>query len=285
VQTDTRDPADRARIRRRTVVGAVACAGLIGLNRLLVNAEHGPDAASGPASGRTPQAGPPVARPAGGSYRLRPSAGAPGAAVPGRRPVGVRRAAASTLTFPGRHIALTFDDGPHPAYTPQVLRVLRQYEVPATFFVIGENAAYYPDLVRDIAADGHVIANHSWSHPRLDQLPAARIHEELAGTCDVLAAVLGEPPRWARAPYGAWHRPSLKVCAELGMEPLGWSVDTEDWTRPGSAAIAGAVLDGAHPGGIVLAHDGGGDRSQTVAALAYYLPRLLDEGYVMTRPA
>lgn len=278
---DSAGPSARARIGRRAVVGGLACVGLVGLNRLLVSGEEGAPAASG--RGSAPAAGPPAA-PAAESYRLRPFAGRTPGTLSGRR-VAVREAAAETLAFPGRNIALTFDDGPHPAHTADVLRVLRQYDAPATFFVIGENAARHPDLVRDIAADGHLIANHSWSHPQLDQIAEARVRRELGDTCDLLATVLGDPPRWARAPYGAWHKPSLRICAEMGMEPLGWSIDTEDWTRPGTAAIAATVLDGAHPGGVVLAHDGGGNRSQTVAALQYYLPRLLDQGYRMVRPA
>ena len=273
----------RGRFGRRAVLGAVACGGLVGLNRLLMSAEDGAPAGSLPAAG-----GPPHRQqvaPAADRYPLRPSAGGASGAVVGRQPVAVRKAAAETLAFPGRNLALTFDDGPHPAYTPDVLRVLRRHRVPATFFVIGENAAHHPDLVRDIAADGHLIANHSWSHPQLDLLSAARIRRELGATCDLLATLLGEPPRWARAPYGAWHRPSLEICAELGMEPLGWSIDTDDWRRPGTTAIATAVLHNAHPGAVVLAHDGGGNRSQTVAALEYYLPRLLDRNYTLTRPA
>ncbi|WP_323384948.1 polysaccharide deacetylase family protein [Streptomyces calidiresistens] len=220
----------------------------------------------------------------GDASRLRPFAGGAGPPAP-RGAVPVREAARLTLPANGaRRIALTFDDGPHPEWTPRILETLRRYRTPATFFVIGENVRAHPDLLREVAADGHLIANHSWSHPRLDHLPRSRVREELERTCDLLAGVLGAPPHWARAPYGAWHPPSLEVCAELGMEPLGWSIDTEDWTRPGSSAISRAVLDGAHPGGIVLAHDGGGDRSQSASALDHYLPRLLDRGWTMVRP-
>lgn len=279
---DPAGPLLRLRVRRRTLLGAAACAGLVTLNRLLVAADDGP---GGPADAAARRSGGPDGLPtaSAGDYRLRPSAG--GAGTAGRGPVRAPGSVPRTLPVPGHRIALTFDDGPHPEHTPQVLRVLRRYGAPATFFLIGENAAHHPDLVREIAADGHLIANHSWSHPRLDRLRTARVREELGATSDLLAAVLGEAPRWARAPYGAWHRPSLRICAELGMTPLGWSIDTEDWTRPGTAAIARAVLNGAHPGGIVLSHDGGGDRSQSVAALAHYLPRLLDRGYTLTRPA
>lgn len=207
---------------------------------------------------------------------------------PGRRPAVLRKQAHLTLSLPGRHLALTFDDGPHPAQTPAILRILRQYRAPATFFVIGENASWNPDLIKAIAADGHLVANHSWSHPQLDKLSQTRVRRELGRTSDLLEKALGTPPRFARAPYGAWHGPSLEVCAELGMEPMGWSVDTLDWKSPGISTIRTRVLKGAHPGAIVLAHDGGGNRWQTVSALSHYLPRLLDQGYSLvslTEPA
>ena len=219
------------------------------------------------------------ARRAADSYRLRPLAGSARPPRGPRRPATLRKQAHLTLAAPGRQLALTFDDGPHPAQTPAILRILRQYDAPATFFVIGENAGWNPDLVKAVAADGHLVANHSWSHPELPKLSRAKVREELGRTCDLVEKALGAPPRFARAPYGAWHGPSLEVCAELGMEPMGWSVDTLDWKSPGTATIRSRVLTGAHPGAIVLAHDGGGDRSQTVAALAHYLPRLLDQGY------
>ncbi|SQA26883.1 oligosaccharide deacetylase [Streptomyces griseus] len=95
---------------------------------------------------------------------------------------------------------------------------------------------------------------------------------------------LGSPPLWYRAPYGAWNRNSFEIGAELGMEPMAWTVDTLDWKTPGTGTIVRRVLDGAAPGVVVLSHDAGGDRSQSVAALRRYLPRLLDSGYRITVP-
>ncbi|MDB1089986.1 polysaccharide deacetylase family protein [Streptomyces sp. ACA25] len=264
------------KISRRAVIGAATCAGVLGINRVLTG--PGADSAGGlsPHPGRpaapSPEPSPPP------SSGLRPFTGPPSRAVP------VRAAAAETLAAPGHRIALTFDDGPHPEHTPQVLQILREYQVPATFFIIGENAARRPDLLRAIAADGHLVANHSWSHPQLDLIAADRVRQELGSTSELIADLLGAAPRWARAPYGAWDGPSLQICADLAMEPLGWSIDTHDWTMPGVTAISSAVLEGAHAGGIVLAHDGGGDRSDTVTALRYYLPRLLERGYALVRP-
>ncbi|WP_206305907.1 polysaccharide deacetylase family protein [Streptomyces sp. RFCAC02] len=185
----------------------------------------------------------------------------------------------------GRRLALTFDDGPHPAHTPAVLDTLRAHGVRATFFVTGENAEWQPDLLRAVAGDGHLVGNHTWSHARLGDLSRGRARDELARTGDLIEHAVGTAPRLARAPYGAWTATAVRDCRALGMEPLGWSLDTGDWTRPGTTRIVRALLDGVRPGAIVLAHDGGGDRTQTVAALAYCLPRLLDRGWDIVLPA
>lgn len=271
---------------RRTLIRGTACLGVLGVYRAMVA-----PAAQTPGPTEPVTTGANDARPSTDSYRMRPLAGsahAPRSAPGVRRPATLRQQAHLTLSQPGRNIALTFDDGPHPVQTPAILEILRKYDAPATFFLIGQNAHWHPDLVKAIDAEGHLIANHSWSHPQLNRIPTAKVRTELGRTCDLVEKALGASPRFARAPYGAWHAPSLKVCAALGMEPMGWSIDTLDWKSPGSATIRSRVLTGAAPGAIVLAHDGGGDRSQTVEALAHYLPRLLDRGYTMvplTAPA
>lgn len=276
----------RRTMPRRTLIRGTACLGLLGVYRAMVA-----PAAHTPGSIETVTTGPNDARPSTDSYRMRPLAGsarAPQSAPGVRRPATLRQQAHLTLSQPGRSIALTFDDGPHPVQTPAILDILRKHDVPATFFIIGQNASWHPDLVKAIDTEGHLIANHSWSHPQLNRIPTAKVRTELGRTCDLIEKALGASPRFARAPYGAWHKPSLKVCAALGMEPMGWSIDTQDWKSPGSATIRSRVLTGAAPGAIVLAHDGGGDRSQTVEALTHYLPRLLDRGYTMvplTAPA
>lgn len=146
------------------------------------------------------------------------------------------------------------------------------------FFVCGGMAALHPGLLREMADDGHVVGNHSWSHPLIPRLPPSRVRDELGSTSEVIERWTGSAPLWYRAPYGAWNRLSFEVGAELGMEPLAWTVDTLDWQEPGAGTIVRRVLDGAAPGVVVLSHDAGGDRSQTVRALRAYLPRLLDEG-------
>ncbi|MEU2628786.1 MULTISPECIES: polysaccharide deacetylase family protein [Kitasatospora] len=213
---------------------------------------------------------------------------APAAASPASGPVPPQPRKVSnplfSLASDDRLVALTLDDGPDPVHTPIVLSVLEQYRLRATFFLIGENAERQPALVREIAAHGHHIANHTWSHPDLRGITDAKVRDELLRTSDLLGTTTGRTPTWFRAPGGDWSDASLRICAELGMRPMGWSVDPQDWARPGTSLITQRVLQTIGPGSIVLNHDGGGDRSQTIAALRTYLPVLLDEGYRFTAP-
>ncbi|WP_314172891.1 polysaccharide deacetylase family protein [Streptomyces winkii] len=213
------------------------------------------------------------------TYRLRPEAGRLHPQTRGSTSV------AYTLGSEGREIALTFDDGPDPVYTPQVLEVLRRRRVQATFCVIGRDAAAHTWLLNAIADGGHEIANHSWSHPLLTRMRTREIHEQLARTSDVVDEAVGTAPALARAPFGEWDRRALEISASLGMSPLGWSVDTCDWEEPGTRKITSTVMKSVRPGAILLSHDGGGDRSQSVAALRDYLPRLIDSGYVPVLPS
>ncbi|MEV7684070.1 polysaccharide deacetylase family protein [Streptomyces sp. NPDC088341] len=206
-------------------------------------------------------------------------------------PLGYRRAAPPVRKKPllalpelGRSMVLTFDDGPDPRFTPGILRTLRTYDVRAMFFVCGEMVEEYPDLLREIADDGHVVCNHTWSHPLVPSLAPSAIRKQLGRTSELIEEVIGIPPLWYRAPYGAWNKHSFEIGAELGMEPLAWTVDTLDWNVPGTKTIVGRVLDGAGPGVVVLSHDAGGNRSQSVAALRIYLPELLKDGYRIAVP-
>ncbi|MFF4604864.1 polysaccharide deacetylase family protein [Streptomyces sp. NPDC001339] len=267
--------SDKRTTTRRRLLQAVVGLGALGAGRALfgVGDSGGPEPQAVP----EPQARPRPPEPPAAAYRLRPMAGetsrsGPGAAAP-------HADIAYTLSAGRREVFLTFDDGPHPRYTPQILRILRRHRVRATFFVIGENAVGFPGLLRAIAEDGHAVANHTWSHPQLTGLPPDDVRSELGRTSALIDDVLGAAPNLARAPYGAWDDLSLSICNELGMSPVGWATDSLDWTLPGAENIADAVLAGIRPGGIVLAHDGGGPRRQTVEALRWYLPRLLDDGY------
>ncbi|MEV0807026.1 polysaccharide deacetylase family protein [Micromonospora sp. NPDC050200] len=173
-------------------------------------------------------------------------------------------------------VALTFDDGPDPQYTPQVLELLRTFHVRATFCVVGENAQSYPDLIRAIVADGHTLCNHSWQHDvQLGERSPSTIRADLLRTNQAIRdAVPDAPIAWYRQPGGAWTKPVVSVAAELGMTSLHWDVDPSDWQMPGAARITTLVTRDAGPGSIVLMHDAGGDRQGTVDALRRILPDL-----------
>jgi len=181
-------------------------------------------------------------------------------------------------------IALTIDDGPDPVYTPQVLKLLQQYHVTATFSMIGVHVAAYPHLARAVHQAGHLIANHTWTHADLAGLPARRVQSELTRASDAIHAATGVPPALFRAPYGAWTAAVIRQCERMNMIPLDWSVDPRDWAKPGVRRIVRRIMTQTRPGSIILEHDGGGNRSQTVAALRIVLPRLLDEGYHFAVP-
>lgn len=189
------------------------------------------------------------------------------------------------LPTPGA-VALTFDDGPDPTWTPQVLALLAKVHVRATFCLIGRQAARYPTLVRAIVAGGHTLCNHSWDHD--EQLPhrtADRIRTEMTrAQATITAASGGIAPRLFRAPGGAWSPQVEAIAASLHLTPLKWTVDPRDWSRPGAAAIVGVTIAQLRPGGVLLLHDGGGDRSQTRAALVTLLTLLPRLGYTYAVP-
>jgi peptidoglycan/xylan/chitin deacetylase (PgdA/CDA1 family) len=181
-------------------------------------------------------------------------------------------------------IALTIDDGPSPVYTPQVLQVLEKYGVRATFSMVGQNVDYYPGVARDVAAAGHTIINHTWNHANLTSLSATAQLAQINRATDAIHAATGVRPRMFRAPYGAWSRQALTYCAAEKLLPLDWSVDPRDWARPGVSEIVTTIMKTTKTGSIILEHDGGGNRAQTVAALKTVIPRLLDEGYHFAIP-
>lgn len=246
----------------------------------------GPGGAAGPGSLTGAPAGLPQF-PRGSPYRLQPmtSEGTPERAPVAKpavrtRPILELPADASTASA----MTLTFDDGPDPRYTPAILDTLARHGVRAMFFVCGEMAVDNQDLLRRMVAEGHVIGNHTWTHPQLTKISRPAMASEIGRTSEVVQQAIGTAPAWFRAPYGAWNRAAFEIGAELGMEPLAWTVDTLDWKEPGTTAIVSRVLKQAAPGVIVLNHDAGGNRSQSVQALASYLPQLLVRGFRMTLP-
>ena len=174
------------------------------------------------------------------------------------------------LTGHGKVLYLTFDDGPQPEWTPKILQVLRKHKAHATFFVLGIQAAEFPDLVPLERAAGHRVGNHTWDHKTLTHLPDAKIRQEIAS---------GVKSKCLRPPTGATNAKVGAIAAALHQRQVLWDVDTEDWTKPGVAKIEHAILAGARPGAIILMHDGGGNRSQTVAALDQALTKLTRQGY------
>lgn len=177
-------------------------------------------------------------------------------------------------------IAITFDDGPDPKWTPRVLDLLKARGIKATFFLVGRNAEDYPDLVRRIVAEGHEIGNHTYSHGNLAQMPEWRQRLELDGTERLIETITGRSTSLFRPPYDADSTPSdiselepLRFAEhELGYTVVLESIDPQDWARPGVDAIVQRVKEQRRTGNIILLHDAGGDRSQTLAAL----PRILD---------
>jgi peptidoglycan-N-acetylglucosamine deacetylase len=181
-------------------------------------------------------------------------------------------------------IALTIDDGPSPLYTPQILDILDKYGVQATFSMVGQNVTYYPSVARDVAQAGHTIINHTWNHANLTSLSTSKQVSEITRATDAIHKATGVQPRMFRAPYGAWSKETLAYCASHNLVPLDWSVDPEDWASPGVRKIVSTIMKTTHTGSIILEHDGGGNRSQTVAALKIAIPQLLDEGYKFAIP-
>ncbi len=183
----------------------------------------------------------------------------------------------SIMSTGSSRIALTFDDGPDPQYTPQVLALLRQYGVKATFCVVGENAASNPELIQAIVAEGHTLCNHSWDHDlNMGQRSRDAIRNDLLRTNEAIrAAVPDARIAYYRQPGGNWTSPIVSIAADMGMTALHWAVDPADWQMPGASQIVKTVLSETAPGSIVLMHDAGGDRRGTVQALEYLLPELL----------
>jgi peptidoglycan/xylan/chitin deacetylase (PgdA/CDA1 family) len=181
--------------------------------------------------------------------------------------------------YPSNAIALTIDDGPHPVWTPKILALLHQHHVHATFCLIGNQVRGHEAVARNVVADGHHVANHTWSHPiKLATQTPAQMHGELEKAQDKIYSTTGYTPKLFRAPGGGWSPALFGQSAAAGMVPIDWSADPKDWKKPGTEAIVARML-AAKPGQILLCHDGGGDRSQTFAALRKVIPALLARGY------
>jgi peptidoglycan-N-acetylglucosamine deacetylase len=170
-------------------------------------------------------------------------------------------------------VALTFDDGPSP-YTLRVLRILAKHHQHATFFVTGYAATMFPFQLRQIRASGNAFGDHTVTHGQLTREKPARRRWELLSTAERVQGATGVRPTLFRPPYGESTRAINTMSRDLGLLPVTWSTDSKDWTRPGVKKIVATVLRGARPGAIILMHDGGGDRTQTLKALPLILKGL-----------
>jgi peptidoglycan/xylan/chitin deacetylase (PgdA/CDA1 family) len=172
---------------------------------------------------------------------------------------------------------MTFDDGPSAKLTPMLLDMLKQRGIHATFFVVGQNAAEYPDILKRAVAEGHEIGNHSWSHPQLTHLSAAGVDSQIQKTNAAIRAAIGHDPVLMRPPYGATSAALNRHYAQTyGMKVILWSVDPLDWKYRNSARVEREILSQVGPGGIVLSHD---IHATTVAAMPETLDALIAKGY------
>jgi peptidoglycan/xylan/chitin deacetylase (PgdA/CDA1 family) len=187
--------------------------------------------------------------------------------------------AAPRAPAPTKYVLLTFDDGPDPKYTPQILAILKQYDAEATFFEVGQNVVKHPALTKQIHEQGHSVQNHTWSHPDLRKLSWANLRSQVARTDQAIRAQTGYTPRCLRPPYGGVNTTVAKRLDSLDKVIRLWTVDSHDWERPGTSVIVKRVVTGVKDGSVVLMHDGGGNRSQTVDALPTILKTLQAKGY------
>ncbi len=169
-------------------------------------------------------------------------------------------------------VALTFDDGPHPLYTPQILAILKKYNVKATFFMVGVNAKKYPEVVKQVLAEGHAVNSHSLTHPILTHLNNAQLEKEVNMPNVIIHNIIGKNPLCLRYPFGASNEHVRAVIREHGMTPVPMGFNSFDYDRPGVDKIVNWVLKNSYSQQVILMHDGFAKREQTVAAL----PRIIE---------
>ena len=181
------------------------------------------------------------------------------------------------FSIPAARLYLTFDDGPHPRYTPQILDVLARYQAKATFFVVGSSAEAYPELIDRIVREGHTLANHTWDHESLDGISEQNFNETIRRTQELLGE---RATACMRPPYWAMDEHTVSRAAKLGLRVVLGEIRPRDWTKPGALEIANRLVASAAHGRIAVLHDGGGDRAQTVEGLELALAYLAQSHYV-----
>lgn len=189
--------------------------------------------------------------------------------------VGPRSAASSHV----KKVALTFDDGPDPVYTPLLLDVLQKERAPATFFLIGRSVKQHPQVAQRIAAEGHALGNHTYSHRRLTSLSSKGVEEEISKTHRIIEYYTGVTPLFFRPPYGAYDRRVKARVSEMGYVMVLWDATAADYRGLSSDAIYHQVLSTLKPVSVILLHDGGGNRHASVEATKKLIPKLRDQGY------
>lgn len=177
-----------------------------------------------------------------------------------------------------KQIALTFDDGPHPGYTAQILQILKRYDARATFFVVGAQAEKHPDLIRAEIAGGHEVGNHTFDHFSLVKIPPSYVPIEIKACGEALKRITGRAPHLFRPPGGEYNRAVAQAAGELGYTMVLWTGDPGDYASPGASVILRRTLHEIGPGGILLLHDG---IAQTMQVLPQILQYLRDNGYEM----
>ncbi|MGG0275857.1 peptidoglycan-N-acetylglucosamine deacetylase [Bacillus rhizoplanae] len=176
-------------------------------------------------------------------------------------------------------VALTFDDGPDLLYTPQVLDKLKKHSVKATFFLLGENAERYPEVVKRIVNEGHIVGNHTYNHPNLAKVSDEQYHEQILKTENILQKLIGYSPKLFRPPYGIINEDQVKWATEQNFMIIQWSVDTLDWKGLNAEIITNTVLGNTFPGSILLQHSAPGGKLQgSVNALDQFIPDLTSKG-------
>jgi len=188
------------------------------------------------------------------------------------------------LTRGAKQVALTYDDGPNDPHTCRLLEVLAKHNVHTTFFLIGRFVRQRPDIVREIVSAGHVVGNHTFTHPLLTLKNSSEVRTELENCRSALQGAVGEHSNLFRPPFGGRRPAVLRVARELGLQPIMWNVTGYDWTAPPAEVIERKVSSQIRGGNVILLHDGGhrgigADRSQTVLATDHLIARYKSEGY------
>lgn len=186
---------------------------------------------------------------------------------------GISSDASKTAAREPKKIALTFDDGPHPVYTEQMLELLEKEQVPATFFLLGQNVELYGDLVKEISDEGHLIGNHTYHHVQITTLPAEQAYEEIEKTSRLIEELTGKGTEYVRPPFGTWND---GLESKLNLIPVMWTIDTLDWTTENVDRIVDQVVKNAEENDIILMHD---SYKSTVQAVERIITLLEADGF------